>query len=328
MRYPEFLKEGDTIGVTAMSAGVGYCLDDYKKSINNIEKYGFKVCETRNVRVADKVSSSGEERAIELDRLVNDKDISLVMCACGGDFAIEMMPHIIDKSIEENIKWYAGASDPTSFLYYVTTKFDIATLYGFNAGSFDQNILHKSQMNFLDIIKGNIPIQHSYDLYEKDKNLREDSYALTEVVKWESLNGNCQFRGRLIGGCIDVLRDIIGTKYDYTKEFLERYNSDGIVWYFDNFSLGCEDFYRCLFQMKNNGWFNNTNGVIVGRVMYPSGFYNDFSYQVALKKIFGDIPIIFNADVGHVCPKMTMINGAIIEVMVDSDKGNINFKLD
>ena len=30
MRYPEFLKEGDTIGVTAMSAGVGYCLDDYK----------------------------------------------------------------------------------------------------------------------------------------------------------------------------------------------------------------------------------------------------------------------------------------------------------
>ena len=117
MRYPEFLKDGDTIGVTAMSAGVGYNLDDYKKSINNIEKYGFKVCETRNVRVADKVSSSGEERAIELDRLVNDKDISLVMCACGGDFAIEMMPHIIDKSIEENIKWYAGASDPTSFLY-------------------------------------------------------------------------------------------------------------------------------------------------------------------------------------------------------------------
>lgn len=328
MRYPEFLKDGDTIGVTAMSAGVGYCLDDYKKSINNIEKFGFKVCETRNVRVCDKVSASGEERALELDRLVNDNDISLVMCACGGDFAIEMMPYVIDKSIEENIKWYAGASDPTSFLYYVTTKFDISTLYGFNAGSFDQDILHKSQINFFDIIKGEIPVQHSYELYEKDKSLRKGSYALTEVVKWESLNGNCQFRGRLIGGCIDVLRDIIGTKYDYTKEFLERYSNEGIVWYFDNFSLGCEDFYRCLFQMKNNGWFDNVNGVIVGRVMYPSGFYEDFTYQVALKKIFGDIPIIFNADVGHVCPKMTMINGAIIEVMVNDCEGNIRFRLD
>lgn len=328
MKYPEFLKEGDTIGVTAMSAGVGYSLDDYKKSLNNIEKFGFKVCETKSVRVADKVSTSGVERAKELDRLVNDPDISMIMCACGGDFAIEMMPHIIDKSIEENIKWYAGSSDPTSFLYYVTTKFDIATLYGFNAGSFDQNILHKSQINFLDIIKGNIPIQHSYDLYEKDKNLRVDSYALTETVNWESLNGNCQFKGRLIGGCIDVLRDIIGTNYDYTKEFIERYNKEGIVWYFDNFSLGCEDFYRCLFQMKNNGWFNNVNGVIVGRVMYPNGFYDDFTYQDALKKIFGDIPIIFNADIGHVCPKMTMINGAIIEVICDDGKGNIKFRLD
>lgn len=328
MKYPEFLKEGDTIGVTAMSAGVGYSLDDYKKSLNNIEKFGFKVCETKSVRVADKVSTSGVERAKELDRLVNDPDISMIMCACGGDFAIEMMPHVIDKSIEENIKWYCGASDPTSFLYYVTTKFDIATLYGFNAGSFDQNILHKSQINFLDIIKGNIPIQHSYDLYEKDKSLREDGYALTETVNWESLNGNCQFKGRLIGGCIDVLRDIIGTNYDYTKEFIERYNKEGIVWYFDNFSLGCEDFYRCLFQMKNNGWFNNVNGVIVGRVMYPSGFYDDFTYQDALKKIFGDIPIIFNADIGHVCPKMTMINGAIIEVICDDGKGNIKFRLD
>lgn len=328
MKYPKFLSDGDTIGVVAMSAGVGYSLDDYKKSINNIEKFGLKVCETKSVRVADKVSNTGEERAKELDRLVNDQDISLVMCACGGDFAIEMMPHVNDESIRDNIKWYVGASDPTSFLYYVTTKFDIATLYGFNAGSFDQDILHKSQINFFDIIKGNIPVQHSYELYEKDKKLRDGSYALTENVVWESLNGDCQFKGRLIGGCIDVLRDMIGTKYDYTKDFIERYKAEGIVWYFDNFSLGCEDFYRCLFQMKQCGWFENVKGVIVGRVMYPSGFYDDFTYQDALRKIFGEIPIIFNADVGHVCPKMTMINGAVIEVMANDGQGSIKFNLE
>ena len=328
MKYPRFLGENDTIGVTAMSAGVGYSLEDYKKSINNIEKFGFKICETKSVRVADKVSNTGEERAKELDRLINDQDISMVMCACGGDFAIEMMPHVNDESIINNIKWYAGASDPTSFLYYVTTKFDIATLYGFNAGSFDQDVLHKSQLNFLDIIKGNIPVQHNYQLYEKDKSLREDSYALTEPVKWECLNGNCQFKGRLIGGCIDVLNDLIGTKFDYTKEFIERYKDDGIVWYFDNFALGCEDFYRCLFHMKQVGWFDYVKGVVVGRVMYPSGYYDDFTYQDALKKIFGDIPIIFNADVGHVCPKMTMINGALVDIMCDNEYASIKFTLE
>ena len=327
MRYPEFLKDGDTIGVTAMSAGVGYSLDDYKKSINNIEKFGFKVCETKSVRVADKVSNTGEERAKELDRLINDEDITLVMCACGGDFAIEMMPYINDEAIQNNLKWFAGASDPTSFLYYVTTKFDIATLYGFNAGSFDQEVLHKSQINFLDIIKGNIPVQHSYELYEKDKSLRDKSYALSEPVKWENLNGNCRFSGRLIGGCIDVLNDLIGTKYDYTRDFIKRYETDGIVWYFDNFSLGCEDFYRCLFHMKQVGWFEHVNGVVVGRVLYPSGYYDDFTYQDALKKIFGDIPIIFNADVGHVCPKMTMINGALVDISCIDEYGIVKFSL-
>ena len=328
MIYPEFLKEGDTIGVTALSAGVGRNLDDYKFSIKTIENLGFKVCETKSVRVNNKVSNTAEERAKELDRLVNDEDISMVLNACGGDFALEVMPHINEESIKNNVKWFCGASDPTSFLYYVTTKFDIATLYGYNAGSFDQEILHKSQFNFFDIISGEIPVQHSFDLYEDNKKERVKSYALSKKVYWEALNGNCKFSGRLIGGCVDVLRNILGTRFDYTKEFVERYKEDGIVWYFDNFALGCEDFYLTLFQMKEAGWFNYVKGIVVGRVMYPSGFYDDFKYQDALLKIFGDLPIIFNADIGHVCPKMTLINGALVNVECSDGKGSIKFKLD
>ena len=214
MKYPKFLKDNDTIGVTAMSAGVGNSNTEFNKSICNIEKYNFNIIETDNVRTASYVSSSGEERAEQLNDLVNNKDVHMVMCACGGDFGIEMMPHINDYAIKKNIKWYAGASDPTSFLYYVTTKFDIATLYGFNAGSFDTDELHESQINFLNIVKGNIPIQKSYSLYESDKKKRTNSYALDTKVKWKSNYENVQFSGRLIGGCIDVLREMIGTKYD------------------------------------------------------------------------------------------------------------------
>ncbi len=328
MRYPKFLKDNDTIGITAMSAGVGNSIEDFEKSLKNIKSYGFNVIETDNVRVSRYVSSSGEERANQLNDLVNNKKVNMIMCACGGDFGIEMMPHINDYSIKKNIKWYSGASDPTSFLYYVTTKFDIATLYGFNAGSFDNDELHESQKNFLNIVKGNIPIQNSYDLYESDKSKRSISYALDTKVEWKSNYENVCFSGRLIGGCIDVLREMIGTKYDYTKKFLDRYKDEGIVWYFDNFALGKEDFYRTLFQMRNCGWFDNTVGVIVGRVMYPSGFIDDLEYEDGLKKIFGDIPYIYDADVGHVCPKMTMINGSEVVVKYKDNKGSIEFNLE
>ncbi len=328
MKYPKFLKDNDTIGVVAMSAGVGNSVEEFDKSINNIKSFGFNVVETNCVRTPSYVSASGEVRAEELDSLICNKDIDMVMCACGGDFGIEMMPHVKDSSIEENVKWYAGASDPTSFLYYVTTKFDIATLYGFNAGSFDTDKLHDSQVKFLDMLKGNISVQESYDLYETDKKSRNGCYALDEKVMWKSNYNEVKFSGRLIGGCIDVLREMIGTKYDYTKEFLDKYKDDGIVWYFDNFALGKEDFYRTLFQMKNCGWLDNTVGVIVGRVMYPSGYFDDFSYEEGLKRIFGEVPYIYEADVGHVCPKMTMINGAKVEIDYKDNKGKIKFNLE
>ena len=328
MKYPKFLKDNDTIGVVAMSAGVGNYNAEFNKSLSNIEKFNFNIIETDSVRNSSYVSNTGEVRAKELNFLIENKDVDLIMCACGGDFGIEMMPHVNDNLIKKNIKWYSGASDPTSFLYYVTTKFDIATLYGFNAGSFDNDELHQSQTNFLDIVKGNIPIQTSYDLYESDKSKRDKSYALDTKVEWKSNYDEVEFSGRLIGGCIDVLREIIGTSYDYTKEFLDRYKDEGIVWYFDNFALGKEDFYRTLFQMKNCGWFNNTVGVIVGRVMYPSGFIEDFEYVDGLKKVFGDIPFIYDADVGHVCPKMTMINGSEVIVKYKDNEGSIEFNLE
>ena len=80
--------------------------------------------------------------------------------------------------------------------------------------------------------------------------------------------------------------------------------------------------------MKNCGWFDNVSGIIVGRVMYPSGFIENFDYVDGLKKIFGDIPYVYDCDVGHVCPKMTMINGSKVNVNYKNNHGSISFNLE
>ena len=46
MKYPKFLKDNDTIGVTAMSAGLGNSIDEFEKSLRNIRNYGFNVIES------------------------------------------------------------------------------------------------------------------------------------------------------------------------------------------------------------------------------------------------------------------------------------------
>lgn len=330
MKYPKFLTDGSTIGVTAMSAGVGKKLEEYELSIENIKRNGFKIVESDSVRVNHYISNTGEVRANELDSLITNDDVDMIVCAAGGDFAFEMLPFVKDKNIVENPKWIMGASDPTSLLYYVTTKLDIATMYGHNAGSYDAKNLHESNKISLEYIKGNLTKQNSYPLYESNKGSRTiDGYNLDTLVVYENINGDMDVTGRLIGGCIDVLKDIIGTKYDGTLDFIEKYKDDGIIWYFDNFALSSDAFYNTLLQMKYAGWFKYTKGIVVGRVMYPEINFEDLSYQEALKKAFvdTDIPIVFNADIGHVVPKMTLINGAIAHIIVKDGKGSIEFQL-
>ena len=40
--------------------------------------------------------------------------------------------------------------------------------------------------------------------------------------------------GRLLGGCMDCLINLLGTKYDYVQEFVQKYKEDGIVWFLES----------------------------------------------------------------------------------------------
>ena len=79
--------------------------------------------------------------------------------------------------------------------------------------------------------------------------------------------------------------------------------------------------------MKMAGWFENTKCIMVGRVKFPSSFIDDFNYNDALKRLDLDIPIIFNCDIGHVFPKMTIINGSIGHIKCQNGKGSIEMEL-
>ena len=75
MKYPKNLQNNSKIGVVALSAGVGEDIEDYKKSISNIEKQNFGIIETGNVRSCLNPSTDAQTRAKELDRLVVDDDV-------------------------------------------------------------------------------------------------------------------------------------------------------------------------------------------------------------------------------------------------------------
>lgn len=336
MIYPQFIKKGDTIGVTAPSDGI---TEELKiKRLDNatkkIEDYGYKVIETASVRKSIK-GKSNESRiqAKELEELFINNDVKAIICASGGDFLLEMLSYFDFSKVRDNPKWLQGYSDPTGLLFTITTNLDIATVYADNFKAFGMNTWHESLVNNLSILEGNIIKQDSFLKYESEDIpyiTGLESYNLTNEVKWQSLNNEEEIiiKGRLIGGCIDLLNELFGTKYDKTKEFLEKYKNDGIIWYFDNCELSSEALIRTLWKFKDTGWFKYCKGILFGRSMINRSYY-DISFEEALKHSLNDlnIPIIIDMDFGHISPRITIINGAIATIKYKDNKGSIEFVL-
>ena len=314
-------------GICAPSAGVGHKIEEFDKSLNNLRKEGYQIIETASVRNDSMPSNIPEIRGKEFNELLNDKKIDMIWSASGGDFMIEMLDFVDEEALIKNPKWFAGYSDPTSLLFHITTNFDIATIYGNNAGSFDMTNLHPSLKNALKILKGDIVKQESFEKCERVSVDSLDGYNLDTEVHWKTPNGEVDITGRLIGGCIDCLSFIIGTKYDGTAKFVEKYKDDGIIWYFDNFALKSEDLFNSLWHMKQAGWFKYAKGFVFGRTLFE-GTMLDLSYEDAIKRSLGEeIPIVMDADIGHVAPKFTVINGAFGHVLANEGKGSLKMEL-
>ena len=336
MIYPKFIKEQGTIGVTAPSRGITNELDlkRLESAIKNLNEKGFNVIETENVRTDNLGrSSSKEERAKQLESLFLDKKVDAIISASGGDFLMEMIPYLNYEVIKNNPKWFQGYSDPTWLTYTITTNLDIATIYSNNFKSFGMNPWHKSLETNIKILKGNLINQKSfekYELYKKNQETGLEDYNLTEKVKWKIITGEKEvaIKGRMIGGCLDVINEIYGTNYDKTQEFLEKYQNDGIIWYLENYSLTSEDLTRVLWKLNDKGYFKYTKGIIFGRSLNYQSFYN-LSFEETIKSSLKDlkVPIITEADFGHLSPRMTIINGAIAEIKVKNDQGEISFIL-
>ena len=340
MIYPKFPKSGDVIGICAPSAGVGGKLEFFDLSLSRLHELGFKTCETESVRAEDCPSAPAAQRGYEFNSLFADPDIPMVICASGGEYTMEMLPYIDQEFFRDDPKWFSGYSDPTSIEMLLTTKHDIATIYGSNAGAWDWPELHEFQENSLSVICGNIPVQHSYDAWASrgyDEEL--GTYPMEAPVDWTLLvspEGSDEFeeasqldvRGRLIGGCTDVLDWIVGTPYEDLKGFAERYKEDGLIWFFDTFEMNPMQLMYAALRLKQMGLFDNAKAVIFGRVCFP-GDATDIDYLVQLERVFAGtgIPVIWGADIGHTKPSMTLINGAVGHLRYKSGDATLEMEL-
>lgn len=123
-----------------------------------------------------------------------------------------------------------------------------------------------------------------------------------------------------------MIKFLLGTKYDGTSEFIEKYKDDGIIWALETFAMSDDDIISHLWQMRELGYFKYTKGFVIGREMFYESM-REIEFKEAVMMAIGDldVPIIFDADIGHKGPQFSWIMGAKAEITSKDGKGTLTY---
>ena len=335
MRYPDHLKPADTIGFAAPSFGCATepYLSAFKNALKNFENMGYATRLGPNCYSLEGIgiSNSPEACGKELTDMYTDRDCQALISCGGGELMCETISYVDFEAVKAaSPKWFTGYSDNTNFTFLLTTLCDVASLYGPCAAAYGMEPWHKSIKDALDILEGRSTQVESYDKWEFEKLKDEDKplqpYNCTmdnNILAFDCAGNATPFitmKGRLIGGCMDCLVNLLGTRFDRVGDFLEKYKDDGFIWFLEACDLNVFSIRRAMWQMYEAGWFKYCKGFIVGR---PLHFGEDMMGLDQCEAVLHTarllkVPAVMDADLGHLPPSMPIICGSI---------GNVDFKM-
>lgn len=345
MRYPEFLKENGTIGFVAPSFGCN--IEPYRTAFENARRrwseQGFALSLGPNCFASDGtgISSTPENCGRELTEFYLSKENDCLISCGGGELMCEILEYVDFEAIRQaDPKWFMGYSDNTNMTFLLATLCDTAAVYGPCAAAFGMEPLHPALTDAMQVLMGRKRLLESYGKWEKEgikdeehptapyqctEELvikgylpdREPGKAGTEMVPAESV----EMEGRLIGGCMDCLVNLLGTRFDRVREFTERYKEDGFIWFLESCDLNVFGIRRAMWQMEQAGWFRHIKGFLIGRPLcYGQELMGLDQYSAVLPYVARhNVPVIMDVDLGHLPPMMPLVSGSIARISAKSD---------
>lgn len=338
MRIPEFIKQKDCLGFVAPSYGCN--IEPYKSgfqnALKNFERMGLQIDIGPNCYAGEGIgiSNTPEKCGEEINTYFAKKEVNALLSCGGGELMCEILDYVdFDKLKEEKPKWYMGYSDNTNLTFLLTTLCDTASIYGPCAPAFGMEPWHESITDAMELLTGRKSTFSNYPLWEKESKKDEshpfEPYHVTEQSHIRRFpEEDIVAEGRVLGGCMDCLGRLVGTRFDRVKEFAERYREDGILWYMESCDLNVMDIRRTLWQLAHAGWFTTAKAFLIGRPLcFGEELFGLDQYHAVvdiLEKYH--VPILMDLDIGHIPPMMPMVNG--VSAIVKSESQNITISYD
>mgnify|MGYP002622658408 CR=1 FL=1 len=135
--------------------------------------------------------------------------------------------------------------------------------------------------------------------------------------------------GRLLGGCLDCLVNLCGTKFDHVSQFNEKYGDDGIIWFLEACDLNVFAIRRGMWELEQAGWFDRASGFVIGRpLQFGTEMFGLDQYAAVYDVITSHkVPVLMDADVGHLSPMVPLITGSIARVRARGNDWTVRMEL-
>lgn len=334
---PAALKKGDKIATVSLSwggAGDKEILWRYNQGKKRLqEEFGLEVIEMEHtLKGSEYLYNHPEKRAEDFMNAFKDNSIKGIFSCIGGDESIRMLPFIDFEVIRDNPKVFIGYSD-TTVAHFMCLKAGISSFYGpailsefaENVNMFDYTkhwvdkvLFNTEQIG--EIYTSDIWTSDRLPWDESNKNIKRNTKTHEGI---EVLQGDGKVKGKLIGGCLEVLEMIKGTKlwpeeesWEDTILFLETSEDMPSPTYFEYW----------LRNYGSQGILGKVNGVVFGK---PDNNKYYEEYKNAINRVIRDelnlkeLTIMCNMNFGHTAPMMTIPYGALAEIDCDSKKFSI-----
>ncbi|MFM2484319.1 S66 family peptidase [Celerinatantimonas yamalensis] len=338
MIYPEPLRPGSRIAITAFSTGIEPCHERrFAEIVRTLQERGYDVIVGDCLKGQRKhVSAPKEVRAEELMRFLTDDRIDAIAPPWGGELAMELLPLLDFKRIAQSKpKWLFGFSDVSTLSVAIHSILGWASVHSSNLMdliSTNTAPLIANTLNYLETPIGGVFEQYSSDKYTMTwPKIDRDPLAFVvgeSPTQWRWLNKSKSdefISGRLIGGCWDTLIHLFETSFLSLSTLSATYE-EGVLLYLENVEMSPCDLVRAIHSMQFRGVFDHINGLILGRnFRADSDNDSDLTYLEVLNEHLANknIPVMYDVDIGHAPPNLTLINGSVARLGIVDGRGTI-----
>lgn len=324
---PPRLRDGSTVAVVSLGwGGPNLFPDVFDAGLDTLRRLG---CEIREMPTARRESAQlrvhPEERAADLNAAFADPTIHAIVTSIGGDDSARILPFLDVDVIRSNPKVLMGYSDTTvqllaAHLLGLVTFHGPTVMAGLaQARTFPEVEEHVRALLFEP--------QETYEYrpYERwtesyaNWATTADPTAVDRLHRhdgWRWINGGEPVRGRLVGGCAEVLEFLKASPYWPTGDWWD----DRILFLETSEAVPTVEQVRWwLFNYGMQGILDRISGLMIGRARgYDARDKDELDAMVrtVVTEEFGAtaLPIVTNVDIGHTDPQWVVPLGVLAEL--------------